>query len=627
MAQPPAAESHSVSLDLASQLRANPMLPRDAMPLASEALDVDDPSPQKASEHLLGSSASFWVADIDQKRFRVITATLQAMPPHIEMWVEEGLELDRSALARSAQVFEERIYPTNLAHLGQEWSPGIDGQTALVALHARMTGSLGYFSAANELSRSENPYSNEREMFVLDGVALQPGTLEYEGVLAHEHQHMIHWRQDRNEDAWVNEGASELAEDLSGYDWPHNKVAAFAENSDLQLNDWGGGASETSRHYGASYLFLRYLLERFGPETLKAIIAQQSNGMEGVEAALREQDTRDSVDQVYADWVVANWVDRPDLDPRYGYTRLDINPQPELSIAGYPTHYQGEVAQYGADYIATPRPGDSATGAGDSATGASLRIRFQGEPIVKLTPNDAASGAYQWWSNRGDSSYAYLERSVDLTHVSGAMLHYDLWYEIETGWDYGHLRGSADGGRTWHWLRGDLMTDHNPVGNARGPGYTGRSGIPLDQVEGSEARWVRERVDLSGYAGSRVTLRFEYVTDDAINWHGLCLDNLRIEGADWADDVERGGDGWISQGFIRHDNRLAQRYAVQWIVLGESVSVQRLAVNPDGVGEWQVPWPDQGGQATLAISALAPATTQRASYSLWLEEVSQAARQ
>ena len=37
------------------------------------------------------------------------------------------------------------------------------------------------------------------------------------GVLAHEFQHMIHWKQDRNETSWMNEGFSEVAVLLNGY--------------------------------------------------------------------------------------------------------------------------------------------------------------------------------------------------------------------------------------------------------------------------------------------------------------------------------------------------------------------------------------------------------------------------
>ena len=139
--------------------------------------------------------------------------------------------------------------------------------------------------------------------------------------------------------------------------------------------------------------------------------------------------------------------------------------------------------------------------------------------------------------------------------------------------------------------------------------------------------WVRESVDLTKYVGSEVVLRFDYVTDDAVNWHGLCLDNLALDATGYVDDAETMDDGWTSRGFIRHDNRLKQTYLVQLVTQGETVAVQRLEVGPDGVGEWVVPSPEEDREVTLLISALAPSTTQRASYSLWLEKVREPAGQ
>ncbi len=57
----------------------------------------------------------------------------------------------------------------------------------------------------------------------------------YNGVLAHEFQHMIHWYNDRNEDTWLNEGSSELASYLNGYDTGGSEYV-FSRKPDTQLN-------------------------------------------------------------------------------------------------------------------------------------------------------------------------------------------------------------------------------------------------------------------------------------------------------------------------------------------------------------------------------------------------------
>jgi hypothetical protein len=72
------------------------------------------------------------------------------------------------------------------------------------------------------------------------------------GVLAHEFQHMIHWYRDTNEDTWMNEGFSVLAEhlndfDIGGFDF------AYAVEPDQALSHWPGANEDTIGHYGQAF--------------------------------------------------------------------------------------------------------------------------------------------------------------------------------------------------------------------------------------------------------------------------------------------------------------------------------------------------------------------------------------
>jgi immune inhibitor A len=605
-------------------LRSNPMLPRNVALFSRSqegagGLERCAPIDRAA----VGSQKRFWVADVEAARYEAITATLQVEAEHIQMWVEEGAEVEAEALARSARVFEERIYPTNRAYFGEEWSPGIDVDVRLVVLNVQRMSAAGYFAAANELPCTLNPFSNEHEMFVMELASLTPGTAAYDSVLAHEFQHMIHWSSDSNEDAWLNEGASELAEELNGFGWPEARVAAFARDPDLQLNVWEDTGEGLAPHYGASYLFLRYFLDQFGAGALRELVAHPGNGLEGLDAVLNGRGL-DGGNGLFARWVVANALDRPELDPRYGYPSLDLQIEPAARVEDLPFVVGGTVSQYAADYILI------APQAAEWVADGRLRISFRGSPTVKLVPNEPAGGAFQWWSNRGDSSRSYLERRFDLRGVVTASLSFDLWYDIEPGWDYAHVRVSTDGGNTWEIVRGSHMTDEDPTGNALGWGYTGLSGVAFGEQPDQRPTWVREDLNLTAWCGQEIVLRFEYLTDDAINGAGLCLDNLALEPIGFLDDVEgepeRDGrsEGWRSQGFVRHDNRLPQRYLVQWITLGEEIGVQQLLVDESGRGEWILPGLGDGvSQAMLAISAIAPATTEKAAYTLALEQLAQ----
>ena len=618
VARPLPTPSPSPTLDLAARIRANPMPPRDYAQLAGSLLgsgkDVPRVVRQTPVTVHVGDKKRFWIADLDSIHFHAITATLRVQGEMVQMWVQDGVDAEQSALERSTRAFDERIYPTNRASFGEEWSPGVDGERRIVVLNGRFSGAAGYFASANEYSRLVNPYSNEHEMFVMNIDALSPGSAEYEAVLAHEFQHMIHWNVDLNEDTWLNEGASELAEELNGFPWPRGQVAQFELNPDLQLNTW----SDEPGHYGAAYLVLRYSLNRFGPEMLRSLVQHQDNGIASFDSVLAMHGTGLTFDDLFADWLLANALDDPELDPRFGYPVVDIQVENSVEIDSYPYVHSDSVRQYAADYVLAVAGSEGA-----------LQIRFEGEPHVKLVPNEAASGRFQWWSNRGDASHSYLGRTFDLTEATTATLTYNLWYDIEAGWDYGYVRASIDGGNTWELVRGRQMTGYDPVGNALGVGYTAKSGVPLSEVESGRAVWVEEALDLDAFCGYEVQLRFEYVTDDAINESGLCIDDITLLPFGSTDDVESGENGWRASGFIRHDNLLPQRYILQVVEFArepspKSPQIRRIPVRSDGSAEWTIPsFGGDIGSILLIVSAVAPRTTESTSYTVELEQLSE----
>jgi bacillopeptidase F (M6 metalloprotease family) len=99
-------------------------------------------------------------------------------------------------------------------------------------------------------------------------------------------------------------------------------------------------------------------------------------------------------------------------------------------------------------------------------------------------------------------------------------------------------------------------TGEDPSGNSYGWGYNGVSG-----------GWIEESVDLSIYAGKIVQLRFEYVTDAAVNGEGLLLDDISIEAVNTTTDFETDEGGWQPQGFVRVQNVLPQTFRLAWILL------------------------------------------------------------
>jgi immune inhibitor A len=584
---------------------------RDLLALATRLKKPAEPIPAVVNPtpptYNLGDKAIFWVTDNDSLEHFQATAVLRYITPHVYMWVQEGYQVDEEALRRSAERFENQTYPTNRAFFGSEWTPGVDNDLHLSIFNGNVPGVGGYFSSSDEYSRLVNSYSNEKEMFYINLNNSMPGNDYYDGILAHEFQHMIHWHQDRNEDTWVNEGLSELASHLNGYDVGGSDWL-FMMEPDTQLNAWGDSPSESGAHYGASYLFMTYFLGRFGEETTRQAVASPANGIVGFNAILGSAGL--TFDEVFADWVVANYLDDTAISQgRYGYKNLDPGRAEIGAIAeSYPIEASATVHQYAADYMELRGQGG-------------LTVGFQGSTQVRLTAADPHSGSFVWWSNRGDDSDMTLTRRFDLSGLDRATLTFWTWYDIEEDWDFAYVEVSTDQGQTWDVLRGNYTTDRNKSGNSFGQAYTGLSGAPAG-TKGGTANWVQDTIDLSPYAGRVILLRFEHITDDAVNHSGLVLDDIAIPELGYFDDVEAGEGGWEAAGFVRSNNLLPQHFQVQVIKVGETPQVERMQIDENNRGQLTISGLGQEfSHAVLVVAGLTPFTTEVASYEYKVTQV------
>ncbi len=589
---------------------------RDLVALARRLKGVKDiPAPPTSAPTLqVGDVVSFWAENLSEDYAFQLDAELVYATPHVYMFVEVGQEVDTDALARSAQHFEERILPKIHEVFGWEWYPGIDGDPHLYVLHATRLGSwvAGYYDSSSEYPQVVSEHSNQHEMFFinLDTIGYSVGTAYYESVLAHEFQHMVHWAVDLNEDSWLNEGLSELATLLTGYG-PSNFATDFLQAPDIQLNAWPEEDWARSPHYGSSFLFMTYLYERYGEEATRTLVQEAANGMVSVQMALEAISATDptsgepvKAEDLFADWLVANLLmDSAVGDGRYGYTMMEMQGLPHAALThtlevGAPL--EAAAPQWGAHYIHIA--------GGDMAQ--QVRLKFDGRPTVSIVPAQAHSGRFMLWSNRADESDTRLTRAFDLRGVSSATLNYWLWYHIENLWDYGYVMVSTDDGATWTPLATARTTDENPHGNAYGPAYTGTSG-----------GWVQESVDLTPYAGQEVLVRFEYITDAAVTQPGMLIDDVSVPEIGYAEDFEAGADGWGSEGWLRMDNVLPQRFNVQLVQKANAdAPVTRLLSGTDAPqGEWTITVGGEYGDAVVVVAGLAPVTTEAAQYTLVLE--------
>ncbi len=554
----------------------------------------------------IGTRQVFWVSNVDSNENQQISTTLQYATDHVYFWIQDGITFDFEALQSLVETFENEIYNKNREFFGSEWTPGVDGDVHLYIIYAEGLGGnlAGYFSSADEHHPLAHEYSNAHEAFVLsaDNVDLE-SEFAY-AVLAHEFQHMIHWYRDRNEASWVNEGFSELAVLLNGYQV--GSEFSYIVNPDLQLNDWPNNSAQTSPHYGASFLFFTYFLDRFGERATQDIVTEHANGLEGVDVVLNQigaydplSDEEITADDVFTDWVIASFLkDEKVADGRYTYNNFPEAPQAEATETIYecPTDFlTRDVHQYGVDYIRINCQGQ-------------YTLRFEGSSLVDIIPVDPYSGEYYFWSNRGDEADMTLTKSFDFKNHEGSLtLSFYTWYDLEEDYDYLYLEVSEDG-ENWQILKTPSGTAEDPSGNSYGWGYNGATG-----------RWIHERVDLSEYSGKQVQIRFEYVTDAAVHGEGLVIDDIAIPEIGYFTDFEEGDGGWLGNGWLRMNNVLPQTYHLSLITYGDTIEVNPIHLENDQTAEFGLDIGDDIDHVVLVISGTTRFSRQKAAYRIKIQ--------
>ncbi len=565
--------------------------------------DIPEPPTEPVEAFEVGDIATFWISNADTNEYLEIEAELITKSRYGYFWLDTGsVAVNATRFPATAQDWKaaadtwDASYEAVRAVFGTEASPGIDGDPILhIVSSDRMGGVGGYFSAPDSLPVIVEPYSNEHEMFFMS----IPGTggiaSEYfNKTLAHEFQHMVHANMDGDEESWMNEGLSELAQQIAGLrgdDW----VADYISNLDQSLWFWGSEGAD----YGNAYLVIDYLYERFGADFITALVADSDNGFNSIDAVLAASGEEQTFDQVWADYATAVALNNAAAAPDGRFAFREANVGTAEITEGFralPAEYTGEVNQYGIDIIRVRGEGPAT-------------LTFTGAQTVMVVPVDARSGANAWWSNHRDSMFSTLTREVDLSGVDSATLNFAVWYHIERDWDYGYVMVSTDDGNTWTTLPARTTTDSDPLGNNFGHGFTGRSG-------GRNPVWIDETVDLSAYAGQTILLRFALVTDEAYSERGMVIDDVAIPEIGWSDDMESGEGDWVADGFVLQHNRIPQPWMLRVALIGRDgrTTIQDLAV-VDGTATLDIDY-GQVDTAVVLISGLARHSIQMAPYQL-----------
>jgi hypothetical protein len=308
-----------------------------------------------------------------------------------------------------------------------------------------------------------------------------------------------------------------------------------------------------------------------------------------VNYALHQRHISRSARQIFTDWVVANWLnDRSVAGGRYGYK----------DVSGHIAVADTRPATFSSRWSIPPWAARYLTISGVQAA-KPFRLSFSAPTTVPVVsfPNAANT----WWSNRGDMANTQLVRTLDLRKVSHATLQFRTEYSIEKDYDYAYVEASRDGGKTWDTLKAPHTTSTNPNGANFGNGYTGKS-----------KGWINETIDLSRYAGAKIKLRFDYVTDDEYNAEGMAIGDISVPEIHFRDN----GSGWSSSGFVPLGaDQLPSQWTVQLIeTTDHGVAVTKLPI-ANGKGAIDIDPAKLGLKKLVVVTfTTAPKSTVQSSY-------------
>jgi hypothetical protein len=330
----------------------------------------------------------------------------------------------------------------------------------------------------------------------------------YEGVFAHEYQHLLHDDYDSDEENFINEGLSMFAEYLTGYVVGNDAYSTFERFPENSLVAWGDqGGREIVADYGMVFLYHMYLYEKFGQNFIKYEFFNPDNGISAIESTLAAFNIQKSFGDIYHDFSVAVLIDSKQANYRYGFKFGEVGIDIGMPGAPNPDAYDTPGAPpWGADYI-----------------------WIEGDPkdLGKLTFNGvdySLSGTP--WTSDGDVLYSgdgdLIDNWAIFPATGGGTLSFDTYWDIEDYWDFGFVQVSTDGGHTWTSLSNAYTTsDHDPDAHpdivANLPGLTGWSGA-----------WMNISYDLSAYPGD-ILLAFRYMTDWAFTYEGWYIDNVFVD--------------------------------------------------------------------------------------------------
>ena len=525
----------------------------------------------------------------------VRTTITDAQVNYLAQQFDENILPKESAVFSVAPDRDGRLFAGGLAPLeGVAADPTGDGDDTVVLIDNVRDDNFHDFNNAHTLTRVAGFFSSglnelfDRNIMTIDAYDWlhltgadpphEPSTdpclnaparpFLYEGVFAHEYQHLLEYYENNAEVSWVNEGLSDWAQTLTGYVDPSRPVTQKGFDNHVQcflgwlrqqtlfnpiprptsgpensLTLWGDqGDGEILCDYGAAYTIMEYLHGQFGTGFMTRLHREDAIGLPGLDVVLDQAGSRRDSQDIIHNWAAMVAIDGlldQGRNVKGGRRSLYQTPTLNATIDWDNPHAFSTpgAPPNGSDYIRLRDSAGTPVGVKDIGS-----IQFNGaamhtpRPIAwTVDPNPPGhAGNPALYSGTGDNRDEAIVRSVAVPTGAGASLTFNARWNLEEDaagpWDFGYVQVSTNGGETYQSLTcTDTRTDHNP-------GAIASVVANLPGFSGDSAGFRPQTCSLSAYAGQSVLLAFRTINDP--NTQGT---DPNTPPGFWVDDVAIGG--------------------------------------------------------------------------------------
>jgi hypothetical protein len=292
-----------------------------------------------------------------------VRAHLMREGEHIAVYQEEGYHFsilgeadETTQIAATVNTFDEVIYPREVALFGP--CPDVDGNGKVIVLLTKLSGTSGLFFSFDEMPEKEalaNGFHSNHGEVLYQSFDQQGNRVSWniQSVAETFHQ-LLHYRHDPGETAWRT-----MLADYTPY--MCGLASARLLWGDFDPEGFSHSPADPWNGRGWSLLFVQYLRDKFGPESLRQLVDRPENGMAGLAGFLRGQQNSRSPADLLGDFAMACWLDDDSFaSGRFAFSTV-VPPRPLPSAratASRPTSGAIEIGIGGIAFLVVDGDGE-----------------------------------------------------------------------------------------------------------------------------------------------------------------------------------------------------------------------------------------------------------------------------